>query len=247
MLSLLTCSCSSRRSKLDRKHLIPEKELVSILTDTYITDALVAMPRIVVKFTNIDSLSTYNYIIEKHGYTKAELDKTLKYYFVKNPKKLIKIYDKVLGILSEMESRIEKEIAKNKVHPAGIWKGHDYFYFSSASETDSAKFDIVLKNPGNYILSETVTLFPDDQAFNPGLTAYSINADSIETGKRNYIKTPRYIKDGKPHTYTVIFKVPIKTTLQIRGSLFDFENHPDDMVNNTVIKNIAITHTVGAL
>ena len=33
----------------------------------------------------------------------------MKYYFIKNPKKLIKIYDQVLGILSEMESLVEKE------------------------------------------------------------------------------------------------------------------------------------------
>ena len=32
MFSLLAGSCSSRKNKLDKKNLIPEKELVSILT-----------------------------------------------------------------------------------------------------------------------------------------------------------------------------------------------------------------------
>ena len=160
-LSLIISSCESRRSKLDRKNLIPEKELVSILTDIYITDGLLGMPRIVMKYSPLDSISTYNHVIEKHGYTKEIMDKTMKYYFIKNPKKLIKIYDKVLGILSEMESRVQKEIAQIKSRYR-ITSGRVMSHIPSLILQELILLFLIflLQKPGSYTLTATVTLFP---------------------------------------------------------------------------------------
>ena len=78
------------------------------------------------------------------------MDKTMKYYFIKKPKKLIKIYDQVLGILSEMESLAEKEgfIGTGTYQTSGQVKS--LYSFPDSSEIDSPLFDITLKKPGNY-------------------------------------------------------------------------------------------------
>jgi len=193
------------------------------------------------------SCSTYNYTIEKHGYSMEMMEKTIKYYFIKKPKKLIKIYDKVLGILSEMESRAQKEIARSKQRAGILWTGMDVYSFPDPSGTDSANFDISLKKPGIYTLTATVTLFPDDQSLNSRLTAYSCHPDSIETGKRNYIKPIYYIKDGLPHKYTAVFKVPLRRTLHVRGCIYDFDNHPDDWEKHLVIQNISVIYSLSEL
>src|ERR1035437_8251380 len=99
MISLLTGSCSGRKNKLDDKNLIPEKELVSLLTDIHLADGLLTLPKINSWTSSLDSISTYYQVIEKHGYTKEIMDKTIKYYFINDPQKLNKIYDQVLGIL----------------------------------------------------------------------------------------------------------------------------------------------------
>jgi hypothetical protein len=246
-VSLLFSSCERRRSKIDRKNLIPENELVPILTDIYLTDGLIGIPRIAMKYSPLDSVSTYNHIIEKHGYTREALDKSLKYYFIKDPKKLIKIYDKVLGILSEMESRIQKDNSKLKVLPGTIWQGPDLYSFPDPTGLDSTVFDIPLKKSGYYTMTATVILFPDDQSLNPGLTAFTCHPDSIETGKRTYIKPIRYIKDGHEHKYSVTFTVPVKTTLHVRGCLYDYANHPDDWDKHLVIHNIAVNYSLIAI
>ena len=243
-LSLIILSCESRRSKINRKNLIPEKELVSILTDIYLTDALIGMPKIVMKYSPLDSISTYNSVIEKHGYTKEIMDKSMKYYFIKDPKKLIKIYDKVLGILSEMESRVQKDIQKSKPVAKNLWPGPESYSFPDPSGADSAFFDISLTKPGYYTLTAKVTLFPDDQSLNPGLTAFTCHPDSIETGKRKYIKPIYYLKDGIEHKYSIIFTVPLKTTLHVRGCLYDFVNHPDDWEKHLVIRNIDVIYSL---
>jgi hypothetical protein len=243
-LSLIISSCESRRSKINRKNLIPEKELVSILTDIYLTDGLIGMPRITMKYSPFDSISTYYHVIEKHGYTKEKMDNTMKYYFIKAPKKLIKIYDKVLGILSEMESRVLKDIQKSKPAANNLWPGHESYSFPDPSGADSTIFDISLTKSGSYTLTAKITLFPDDQTLNPRLTAFTCHPDSIDSGKRNYIMPICYLKDGHEHKYSVTFIVPFKTTLHVRGCLYDFDNNPADWEKHLVIRNIDVTYSM---
>jgi hypothetical protein len=243
--SLIFASCESRRSRIDGTNLIPEKDLVPILTDLYLTDGLIGMPRIVLKYNILDSVSTYDYIIKKHGYTREEVDKTLKYYFIKNPKRLIKIYDKVLGSLSEMESRVQKELGKNREHPGSVWPGADSYFYPDPAGPDTAHFDINLTRPGVYTLTTVVILFPDDQSVNPRMTAFLCNPDSINTGKRTYIRMPfNYIKDGSPHRYSIPFKVPVNKKIHVRGRLNDYDNNPGSWDNHMIIKDISVIYSL---
>ena len=67
------------------------------MTDIHLADGLLILPKIKTMYSSLDSITAYTQIIEKHGYTKEIMDKTMKYYFIKDPKKLNKIYDQVLG------------------------------------------------------------------------------------------------------------------------------------------------------
>jgi|SRR5664280_1312072 hypothetical protein len=240
-LSLIAGSCSGRKPKLDKKNLIPEKELVSLLTDIHIADGLLVLPKINFWASSLDSISSYYQIIEKHGYTKELMDKTMKYYFLNDPKKLNKIYDQVLGILSEMESYIEKESNIVLAHITNKWPGKEFYSIPSLSGNDSTQFDITLSSGGTYSLSLSVILFPDDQSANPKPTVYSCSPDSIDTGKRNYINSIKYIKDGKPHTYKLLFTLPANQVRHLRGWLYDFNNCPNGIEKHIKIDNISLT------
>src|ERR1035437_6037838 len=166
IFSIMMGSCSSRKNKMNKKNLIPEKELVSLLTDIHIADGLLTLPKINSWASSLDSISSYYQVIEKHGYTKEVMDRTMKYYFLNNPKKLNKIYDQVLGILSEMESRVEKESIVEMAHIFNKWPGKEFYLLPGLSGNDSTMFDITLFRPGIYILTFSATLFPDDQSLN---------------------------------------------------------------------------------
>jgi hypothetical protein len=240
IVSLLGISCSRRKIKLDSKELIPEKELILILKDVYIADGLLSLPNIRAKYSNLDSLTTYISIIEKHGYTKEAMDNTLKYYFIKNPKKLIALYDQVLGIYSKQESLLEKDALIEERRMATFWKGDDSYSFFGSEDSISTLFNIKLYNPRIYALSFSATLFPDDQSVNPRLTLYTFNSDSLETGMRSYEKSLNYIKDGQPHIYTFIIKVQRKSVLQVKGRLFDFDNNPFVSENHAIFEDISL-------
>jgi hypothetical protein len=239
--SLIVGSCSGRKTKLDKKNLIPEKELVSLLTDIHIADGLLSLPRINAWTSSLDSISTYYQVIEKHGYTKEIMDKTMKYYFLNDPKKLNKIYDQVLGILSEMESHVEKESNVVLAHIMNKWPGKEFYSIPSLSGNDSTQFDITISSGGTYSLSFSATLFPDDQSANPRPIVYSCYPDSVDTGKRNYIKSINYIKDGRPHTYKLFFTLPVNQVHHLRGWLYDFDNLPYSIEKHFKIDNISFT------
>lgn len=247
LLSVVSFACSRRENKLDHRDMIPEKELTSILTDIYITDGLLSLPRINNLFPHLDSLPEYTKVIEKHGYTKETMDKTIKYYFVKKPKQLIKIYDQVLAILSEMESRYEKEVSLMQSKISNLWKGKELYLFPDPSVVDSTNFDMTVVMTGIYTLTFTLTLYPDDQSVNPRITAYQCNPDSIETGKRQYIRTMNYIKDGQPHTYSLTINVREKSDYHLRGLLYDYDNIQDDWGKHVKIEKIFYTYTSVAL
>jgi len=239
-ISLLIVSCTSRNTKLERGNLIPEKELIELLTDIHISDGLLTIPGINAEYSILDSITTYYHVIEKHGYTKEIMDQTMKYYFIKNPEKLNKIYDVVLGKLSEMESHAEKGSLIEQARLSNLWKEKDFYALPSENNNDSTEIDFTFSARGIYLLSFTTTVYPDDQSVNPRFTIYSVPPDSIKTGKKTYFKTVEYLKDGKPHSYSVPMIVD-KTTLHFGGSLFDSNNMHEGIENHYIIENISIT------
>jgi hypothetical protein len=240
---LILGACSTRKNKPDHSNIIPEKELVSILTDIYITDGILSIPKIRGSYPALDSTSTYIKIIEKKGYTKETMDKTMKYYFIKNPKKLIRIYDLVLGNLSERESLVQKEVALAEEVRQNLWTGKNFYCLPDPSGKDSSGFNITINKNGIYELIFSATLFPDDQSVNPRITVFSCNPDSIETGKRNYIKSYKYIKDGQPHTYILKLIVPGNKTLNFKGWIFDSDNNHDMWEKHVIINNISLVYS----
>jgi hypothetical protein len=246
LISLIIGSCNTQKIKIDKKNLIPEKELVSLLVDIYMADGLLTNTKVKIRFSSLDSITAYYQVIEKHGYTKEMMDKTMQYYFINDAKKLNKIYDQVLGILSEMEVRVQKDYRTEQIHISNIWPGKDFYAIPSINGNDSAKFDMPVTKPGTYTLSFTSVLYPDDQTVNPCPSIYLVARDSLETGKRKYFKSVDFLKDGRLHTYNMVISVPHDKTRQLRGSLFDFHNSPG-MMCHFKIDNIVLTYSQTAL
>lgn len=215
LVFILGSSCSGRKNEAQRKGTIPKDDMIDILTELYVTDGLLIMPFIQEWYQSTDSISAYRDVIAKYGYTKADFDRTMRFYFMKKPKKLMKIYEQALARLSEMESRYEQEASKLQSQTMDFWNGRQLY-----SETgDSTGFDIRFGRLNHY-LSFTVTVFPDDQSVNPRPAIYTCHPDSAETGKRHYIRTLAYIKDGQPHKYVYLISDKNRSGVRLMGDLF---------------------------
>ncbi len=238
-LSLLTASCSGRKNKAEHKNIIPEKDFISILTDLHIADGLLSLPEIRYLFSKHDSIMTYIEILDKYGYNKELMDKTMRFYFIKRPKKLLRIYDKVIGRLSEVESGLEKEMPFVFVpKEINLWQGYDSYY--SFSYTDTAWFEVPIELPGYYTLRFTITVFPDDQTFNPRTGIYFSHPDSISTARRDYLPQIAFIKDGRRHTYSIIRLISGSPLPSLNGWFIDFEDQSPDLHRHYRIDKISL-------
>ncbi len=221
---VLTGSCAGRKNKVVHKDAIPDRDLVSILTEIHIADGLLSLPDVNYRYSDRDTLSAYIDIIEKHGYTKEMMDRTMRYYFIKKPKKLIKIYDMVLGALSEMESRIDKEMPSFRDNALNLWQGKQFYNFPDRNN-DSAWIDFPLSYPGAYNLKFTLTIYPDDEISVPKAGIFLFYPDTVKKGERAYLSKFPFLKDGMPHKYN--FAVTVKKSVppvRLMGWFVDQEN-----------------------
>lgn len=238
-ISLFAISCSTRKNKVDSSDLIPKKDLVPLLTDVYMADGLLILPGIRDEYSELDSVTAYRQIIERYGYTKEKMDRTIKYYFIKKPKELIEMYDQALGALSELESQAQKDALREADMIKNQWIGKETDYFPGNRDSDTSSFAIRLTRTGRYTFSFTATVFPTDQSFKPRLNLYTCDPDSLETGVKKYISTFEYIKDGRPHSYSTDIIVPEKAKIILKGSLYNYSNFPGDWEKNAEFENIA--------
>ncbi len=223
----------------DEKGLIPEKTFAQIIYEVHLGDGLLSLPEIHSKYYPRDSVANYTDIVERHGYTTEDLDKTLHYYFTKKPKKFIRIYDKAIGRLTEMESLLEEDTEDISAARGGLWKGAQMYFLTGSRDTSKLYFDHIFYTAGDYKIQFTLTLYPSDQAHNPRFSAFTCRADSLATGKREQIRGVEYIKDGQPHVYSYLIRIPNNLPMLIKGRLLDFENNPGEISRHAKIEDIS--------
>lgn len=236
-------SCSSRKSEIDRKNMVPQEKMVDIITDLYLTDGLIMQPRVRDWYSPADTLAAYTDVIHGHGVDRDDFDRTLRFYFIKKPKKLLRIYDLALARLSELEKRSEQEMLQMQERISNLWnKSRNYVFPESA---DSLHFNTLLPYPTTYALHFTVTLFPGEEALNPRATLFTCHPDSLSNGTRNYIETVPYVSDGHAHKYVILIRDINKNHLRLSGTLFDHENSRDDGFLRVVFEKISIGTGIG--
>jgi hypothetical protein len=237
-------SCSGRRNKAEHKDIIPEKDLTSILTEVHIADGLLSIPEIKYKFTKGDTLESYIDIFEKYGYTKPQMDRTVRYYFVKKPKKLVKIYDRVLGRLSEMESRVDKELLVFKAGQMDLWPGKSFYSLPDPDSKDTALVDFSSGFYGTLYLRFTLTIYPDDQSVDPVMGLYFMKSDSAGNENRISFSPVRFIKDGHPHNYRFTLVQNLTGTVSLKGWFIDQESISPNRKYHQRVENIILTRNV---
>ena len=232
---LYSCKSSDKNHKL-----VPVKDLVDVLSELYIADGLLAFPPVRAKFFAKDSILNYVDIIQKHGYTKARMDYTMRYYFEKKPKKLENIYDLVLTRLSEKQALLEKEIPPAPAVPSNLWKGPGNLAVPETGIQNPAWFTISIKDTGNYMLTFTTVVYADDQSLNPKVTLFFWHTDSSKTEFRMNWPGENLPKDGLRHSYSLSKRNSDTAMTHISGWLLNCDPKQGRWVKHAKIENIVL-------
>lgn len=243
-LVVLTSSCSGRKNKTVNRDLIPEKELIPLLQDVYLADGLLNLPKINFYYLKGDTLDSYIDVIKAHGFTKKQMDNTMMYYFMKDPKKLVKIYDKVLGRLSEMESRVDKEVPEATRMASNIWPGHLYYLRGYASGSDTSEFNFPVNITSECNLRFTLTVYPDDQSVKPELGLYFSHTDSAGKDRTLPFSTLPFIKDGRPHSYDIKLVQKLPLAIRLKGWFIDRAGKSPEIRNHYIVEDIFLIRSL---
>ena len=241
IVSLLTItSCTGRKSKMDKKDIIPRSEMVVLLTDIYLTDGLLNLSDIQIKHQSKDSVITYMEVLGNYGYTKEQMDKSLQYYFTNKPKRLQEMYDEVLGRLTEMQSEVQ---ASTERIPAvvNLWPGRTTYSLPQDGIADMVSFEYLLSDTGFYTLSLGAIVFEDDQSLNPRITVWFWKPDATESGYLSYWEEIPLTKDGVLRQYKLSATVPDTSFVSIRGALLNHDPKPGRWEKHSRIDNPMLT------
>jgi len=169
--------------------LISRKELIPLLVDLNIADAISSSPITTSQIGPIDSGRFYGSIFLKHKHTKLELDKTIDYYSGK-PKILSVIYDEVFAELNKRSEKFKSDNLKFSFKfRILIWAFQKPINIDGNSVNYLDPFDIRIDSIGNYLIIATTRLGKKDQSLNPRISAYFY--DSINDNFKNRV----YFKD----------------------------------------------------
>jgi hypothetical protein len=235
---LASYSCGDK----SKKGLIPEKTFTAILSDSYLADGLLSMSAIKIGYAKKDTTGSYIDIIESYGYTYETMEKTLNYYFINDPKRLVSIYDKIDEKLSQIELKITAE--QQRILRILQAKSNQtvHFLLPDPGLKDKPGFSYDIYAEGTFTLQFSVTVYPDDQSVHPFFTAWYSAADGPDAGKKTYLQEIKYIKDGWPHIYTVRGKVEGLQKAVLRGYYLDYENNPGFGMQHAEIINLSFSY-----
>ncbi|MDX9812157.1 MAG: DUF4296 domain-containing protein [Bacteroidales bacterium] len=243
-LLLVSESCTSRKGKAEHKDLIPEEDLIPILTDLYLTDGILSIPKIRLHYQQVDSLAPYKDIIAGHGYDMETMDRTMKFYFVRKPKKLIRIYDRVLSRLSTMESEYMSLMPEVSERKGDLWEGRSFYHLPGLAASDTGNLSTLIRRQGNYTLQYTLTIFPDDRIPAPSIGLYFCSPDSLDTGKRYYYHGFPYLGDGRPHRYVAVMRLETSQPMVLRGWFVDMKGLSSDTSAHHIVEDISLTYSI---
>jgi Domain of unknown function (DUF4296) len=107
-ISLLLClGCNSERG-FKRKYLIDKKEMVNILVDIHLANAIKSSPDFYKISREYDSVDINSPVFKKYGIEKARFDSSMVYYSSK-PEVLTHIYDEVIMRLNQLQDTIKSK------------------------------------------------------------------------------------------------------------------------------------------
>jgi hypothetical protein len=199
IICVLPLSCFNK----DKVRLIPKKELVPLLIDLHIADAIASNGPYGDIFDNLDSISAYSWIFNKHGYSKKELEKTFEYYS-KNPKKLTEIYDEVFAELSKQSEEVKAARTKySSFNNKCIYKAQKAYIIEGDSSSYPPEFDFPIDGTGAYLLTANILMFPGDESKNPRITAYFYNPENNDPKNRHYFRETFIIKSNNSREYQI--------------------------------------------
>jgi hypothetical protein len=152
--------------------MLSKKNLVAILVDIHMLDAIVTDHSLSAYTGDLDSASIYSSIMQKYETNGESFKATLEWYS-KRPDKLSEVYDAVFGELNKREQKVNDEL-KLFTQPGAkeLFFKTDFNLVRGDTAKYPKPFLIPIEEGGTYLINVQLRMFPDDKSVNPKIVAY---------------------------------------------------------------------------
>jgi len=242
LLLLMVQSCNkTTKSGIKRSEVIPETEMVEILSELYLVDGLLNYPPIRSEFSGKDSTENYSDVIREHGYTKEKVDNSMKYYFIDKPKKYEAIYDRVIEKLSGMEADVIAHLSQSTDPNLNLWEGERSYSLPDVGVTDPIEFSVRTRGLGEYVIKARIMLYEDDQSIDPHSEVWFWYDDGTEEGMKIPWERINLAKSGRPEVITMKKELENPRVTHIKGKFLNHTAQPGHWEKHAMVTNITIT------
>ena len=239
ILVVLLIAC---KSKEDEGKIIPKRDFVNLLVDLHIADAIAMNHIINENFGKLDSAILYKTVLDKYGYTREQMENSMKYYSGES-EKLVEIYDDVFSTLSKRSDEAKENYNKTSVSRTHrIWKAQKnrYGIFGDSLQYPPP-FDIPVDSTGTFVLSVNIRMTENDSSVNPRIEAYFYDPDNDTPDSRVYFDEVSILKGGYTREYTLIqeLKDPDLRNMRI---ILPKQDNPDSVFSKALeIRNLLVS------
>jgi hypothetical protein len=191
-------------SQDNKQKIIPRKDLVNLMVDMHIADAIALNYNINEQFGGLDSALLYNTVLNSYGYTKEQFVYTLNYY-TKEPEKLTKIYDEVFTILSRRSEETKALYSSYSVAlTRNIWKPKQSRFIARGDTAHyPSMFDFAVDTIGDFVIISEIKITTKDSSIRPRIVAYFYNPKDDIPKNRVYFDETELHKSAYKREYSI--------------------------------------------
>jgi hypothetical protein len=235
LILIISCSQSGK------KYRIPDKELVKILADIHIADAISFSTKYRDKFRNNDSITYFDKLFAKYHVTRSQFDSTIAWYSG-NPDKYELLYDKVLDRLNRMYANINDKLHSDSVltQVGNLWNKKRDWILPEDGATENISFAIKVLKKGKYMLSARIKIAPTDQSLKPYLIAFTTRQKIMKPDIVDSTSMVKLDKSGIFRNYSVMIYLDKDTETYIKGYILGNEFKQGSWSKNAEVRDIRL-------
>lgn len=239
-LMLLPACNEPQRSGIDPEIVIPEEDMVEVLTELYLAEGLLNYPPVRGEYMDKDSTENYIDVISKYGYTKMRVDSSMKFYFIDEPDTYEDIYNRVIENLSGMEADVIQEISVKPGIVKELWEGDRTYRLPDYGVDSPVEFSVRTKGLGTYIFKARITLYRDDESINPRTELWYWYED--EEGEEHKIpwEVTKLEKTGRPRIVTLKNTLDNPRVTHIQGKVLNHDPQKGHWEKHAIVTNISL-------
>jgi len=236
---LIGISCS----RPGKKYIIPENQLVKILADIHIADAISFSNKYREKFHNNDSITYYEKLFIKYNVTRSQFDSTIALYSG-NPDKYDLLYDKVLDRLNRMAANINDKLRADSLltQVGNLWNKKRDWILPEDGATENISFAVKVDKKGIYKLTARIKIAPFDQSTKPYMIAFTTRNKLQNPDITDSTSMVRLDKSGVFRLYSISVTLDKDTLTYIKGYILGNEPKPGGWVKNAEVRDIRLIY-----